>query len=58
MMTREAVPKATFARPVVGPVLISLFFGQFPVMVFLMLSGFCLYYPFVRKNPDAPVAKK
>ena len=35
---------------VVGPVVTSLFMGQFPVMVFLMLSGFCLYYPYVKKN--------
>jgi peptidoglycan/LPS O-acetylase OafA/YrhL len=47
-------PTAALAIPVVGPVLASLFFGQFPVMVFLMLSGFCLYYPYVRKRPSRP----
>jgi peptidoglycan/LPS O-acetylase OafA/YrhL len=40
--------------PIFGHVVRSLFFGQFPVMVFLMLSGFCLYYPCVKKNPTAP----
>jgi peptidoglycan/LPS O-acetylase OafA/YrhL len=49
-----SVPAATLKLPVLGPVLASLFFGQFPVMVFLMLSGFCLYYPYVRKNPARP----
>jgi peptidoglycan/LPS O-acetylase OafA/YrhL len=49
-----SVPAATLKVPVLGPVVASLFFGQFPVMVFLMLSGFCLYYPYVRKNPARP----
>jgi peptidoglycan/LPS O-acetylase OafA/YrhL len=49
-----SVPAATLKVPVLGPVIASLFFGQFPVMVFLMLSGFCLYYPYVRKNPVRP----
>jgi peptidoglycan/LPS O-acetylase OafA/YrhL len=49
-----SVPARALTLPVVGPVLGSLFFGQFPVMVFLMLSGFCLYYPYVRKNPGRP----
>jgi peptidoglycan/LPS O-acetylase OafA/YrhL len=47
-------PSAAMRLPVVGPVLSSLFFGQFPVMVFLMLSGFCLFYPCVKKNAAAP----
>jgi peptidoglycan/LPS O-acetylase OafA/YrhL len=46
-----STPTRALSVPVLGPVLASLFFGQFPVMVFLMLSGFCLYYPYVRKNP-------
>jgi peptidoglycan/LPS O-acetylase OafA/YrhL len=49
-----SVPAATLKVPVLGPVVASLFLGQFPVMVFLMLSGFCLYYPYVRKNPARP----
>jgi peptidoglycan/LPS O-acetylase OafA/YrhL len=49
-----SVPEATLSVPVLGPVIGSLFFGQFPVMVFLMLSGFCLYYPYVRRNPARP----
>jgi len=49
-----SIPAATLKVPVLGPVIASLFFGQFPVMVFLMLSGFCLYYPYVRKNPARP----
>jgi peptidoglycan/LPS O-acetylase OafA/YrhL len=49
-----SVPAATLKVPVLGPVVGSLFFGQYPVMVFLMLSGFCLYYPCVRKNPARP----
>jgi peptidoglycan/LPS O-acetylase OafA/YrhL len=47
-------PTRLLKLPIVGPVLASLFMGQFPVMVFLMLSGFCLYYPYVRKNPTRP----
>jgi peptidoglycan/LPS O-acetylase OafA/YrhL len=46
-----SIPVKTLSAPVLGPLLTSLFFGQFPVMVFLMLSGFCLYYPYVKKNP-------
>jgi peptidoglycan/LPS O-acetylase OafA/YrhL len=49
-----SVPAATLEVPVLGSVVASLFFGQFPVMVFLMLSGFCLYYPCVRRNPARP----
>jgi peptidoglycan/LPS O-acetylase OafA/YrhL len=49
-----SIPTTAMSSPVLGPVLTSLFFGQFPVMVFLMLSGFCLYYPYVRKNPADP----
>jgi peptidoglycan/LPS O-acetylase OafA/YrhL len=43
-----SVPSVILKTPVLGPVVASLFFGQFPVMLFLMLSGFCLYYPYVR----------
>jgi hypothetical protein len=46
-----SVPAATLELPVLGSVLASLFFGQFPVMMFLMLSGFCLYYPCVEGIP-------
>jgi peptidoglycan/LPS O-acetylase OafA/YrhL len=46
-----ATPSATLDLPVVGTLLGSLSRGQFPVMIFLMLSGFCLYYPYVRKEP-------
>jgi peptidoglycan/LPS O-acetylase OafA/YrhL len=46
-----SIPERALHTPVLGAALASLFFGQFPVMVFLMLSGFCLYYPYVRKNP-------
>jgi peptidoglycan/LPS O-acetylase OafA/YrhL len=45
-----SVPSAILGTPVLGAVVASLSFGQFPVMVFLMLSGFCLYYPYVRKS--------
>jgi peptidoglycan/LPS O-acetylase OafA/YrhL len=47
-------PTRLLSMRVIGPVLGSLFFGQFPVMVFLMLSGFCLYIPYVKKNPARP----
>jgi peptidoglycan/LPS O-acetylase OafA/YrhL len=47
-------PTRALRIPIVGPVLASLFFGQFAVMIFLMLSGFCLYYPCCTKNPEAP----
>jgi peptidoglycan/LPS O-acetylase OafA/YrhL len=47
-------PLKAIGTPIVGPVLATLFKGQFPVMVFLMLSGFCLYYPYLRKNPTEP----
>jgi peptidoglycan/LPS O-acetylase OafA/YrhL len=50
-----AEPVRALSVPILGPVLKSLFFGQFPVMVFLLLSGFCLYYPCVRRNPGQPV---
>jgi len=50
----SSVPETALRVPVLGPVLASLFFGQFPVMVFLMLSGFCLYYPYVKRSPDQP----
>src|ERR1700682_4734605 len=49
-----SIPRTALSSPILGPLLGSLFFGQFPVMVFLMLSGFCLYYPYVRKNPTRP----
>jgi len=45
-----SVPSEMLKMPVLGPVVASLFFGQFPVMLFLMLSGFCLYYPYVRRS--------
>jgi peptidoglycan/LPS O-acetylase OafA/YrhL len=50
-------PSVALHLPIVGPALASLFFGQFPVMVFLMLSGFCLFYPCVRKNVAEPRLK-
>jgi peptidoglycan/LPS O-acetylase OafA/YrhL len=43
-----SVPSLILKTPLLGPVVASLFFGQFQVMLFLMLSGFCLYYPYVR----------
>ncbi len=49
-----AEPRVALHTPVVGPVLASLFFGQFPVIMFLMLSGFCLFYPCVKKNVVDP----
>jgi peptidoglycan/LPS O-acetylase OafA/YrhL len=51
----SSVPEVTLRTPILGPIVASLFFGQFPVMFFLLLSGFCLYFPCVRKNPDKPV---
>lgn len=47
-------PIMALNMPMLGPLIASLSFGQFPVMIFLMLSGFCLYYPYVRKNPEGP----
>lgn len=47
-------PTGIMGLPWLGPVVRSLFFGQFAVMVFLMLSGFCLYFPCVRSQPEAP----
>jgi peptidoglycan/LPS O-acetylase OafA/YrhL len=49
-----SVPEQVLKVPILGPMIASFFWGQFPVMVFLMLSGFCLYFPLVRKNPLAP----
>lgn len=49
-----SVPEQVLKVPILGPMVASVFWGQFPVMVFLMLSGFCLYFPVVRKNPLAP----
>jgi peptidoglycan/LPS O-acetylase OafA/YrhL len=49
-----SVPTTILKVPLLGPTLGSLFLGQAPVMVFLMLSGFCLYYPCVRKQPASP----
>jgi len=49
-----AEPSVALHTPVVGPLLASLFFGQFPVIMFLMLSGFCLFYPCVKKNVVDP----
>ena len=43
--------------PVVGFFFRFITQGQLPVLIFLVLSGFCLYYPLVLKNPDAPVLK-
>jgi peptidoglycan/LPS O-acetylase OafA/YrhL len=53
--TLEVAAPATLLRaPVLGPVVQSLAYGQFPVMVFLMISGFVLYYPCVRRNRESP----
>lgn len=49
-VVETSVPSEMLKIPVLGPVVASLFLGQFPVMLFLMLSGFCLYYPYVRKS--------
>jgi len=49
-VAETSVPSEMLKMPVLGPVVASLFFGQFPVMLFLMLSGFCLYYPYVRRS--------
>ncbi len=54
-IVETSVPAFALSLPIVGPIVGTLFFGQFPVMVFLMLSGFCLYYPCVKKNPTRPV---
>jgi peptidoglycan/LPS O-acetylase OafA/YrhL len=48
-------PQVTMGLPVIGPIVQSAFFGQVAVIVFLVLSGFCLYFPVVRRNPAAPV---
>lgn len=48
-------PTRVMAVPIIGPIVTSLFFGQCAVMVFLLLSGFCLYFPCVAKNPQDPV---
>jgi peptidoglycan/LPS O-acetylase OafA/YrhL len=47
-------PEGLLQLPVLGPVLASVSFGQAAVMVFLVLSGFCLYFPLARKNHAAP----
>jgi peptidoglycan/LPS O-acetylase OafA/YrhL len=44
-------PESALASGILRPILATLFFGQFPVMTFLALSGFCLYYPYARKAP-------
>jgi peptidoglycan/LPS O-acetylase OafA/YrhL len=50
-----ANPERTLQLPIIGPILASISFGQAAVMLFLVLSGFCLYFPLARKNPTAPV---
>ncbi len=52
---QTSAPTAMLNVPVLGSLLASFFWGQAPVKVFLLLSGFCLYYPCVRKNPANPV---
>ena len=49
-----AEPTALMDAPVVGDIVLTLFKGQFPVMIFLMLSGFVLYYPCARRSTGAP----
>jgi peptidoglycan/LPS O-acetylase OafA/YrhL len=49
-----SVPTRALSVPMLGPAIGTLALGQFPVMVFLMLSGFCLYYPYVKKSRDRP----
>jgi peptidoglycan/LPS O-acetylase OafA/YrhL len=49
-----AIPQQVLGTRFWGPLLLTLSRGQFPVMVFLMLSGFCLYHPLVRRNPRGP----
>jgi peptidoglycan/LPS O-acetylase OafA/YrhL len=49
-----SVPARTLSVPWVGPIVATLFFGQWAVIVFLVLSGFCLYYPCARKDPAQP----
>ncbi len=53
-MIEVAEPRRLMNVPVLGWTVRSFGFGQFPVMVFLMLSGFCLYYPCVRRDVDSP----
>jgi peptidoglycan/LPS O-acetylase OafA/YrhL len=48
-------PERTLKLPILGPVLASISFGQAAVISFLVLSGFCLYLPLARRNPDAPL---
>ena len=48
-------PERLLKLPIIGPLLESTTFGQSAVMLFLVLSGFCLYYPYVKKSPAAPV---
>jgi len=43
--------------PVAGFFLRFLTQGQLPVLIFLVLSGFCLFYPLVLKNPLQPEMK-
>jgi peptidoglycan/LPS O-acetylase OafA/YrhL len=48
-------PDTLLARtPILGLILRFLTQGQLPVLIFLVLSGFCLYYPLVLKNPIQP----
>jgi peptidoglycan/LPS O-acetylase OafA/YrhL len=49
-----SAPSTALATSIGGAVVGSLYFGQFAVMTFLLLSGFCLYYPCAKKNPDCP----
>ncbi len=43
--------------PVIDMLLRMILVNHVPVMVFLTLSGFCLYYPLVLKNPALPALK-
>jgi peptidoglycan/LPS O-acetylase OafA/YrhL len=47
-------PERLLKVPVLGWLIASTTYGQAAVMLFLVLSGFCLYFPYVKKNPTAP----
>jgi peptidoglycan/LPS O-acetylase OafA/YrhL len=51
----SSVPRAWLNQNIAGAIVGTLYYGQVAVMVFLVLSGFCLYYPCVRRNRDGPV---
>lgn len=48
------LPASLSNAPIASSALSVLRLNRFAVMMFLTISGFCLYYPLARKNPTSP----